>query len=113
MNKHVYYLAGPMTGYPGYNVAAFKRAAKFLRDQGHQVISPIEMDEEVYGEGCHERSDTAFQRAIDLRRDLTAILLYANAIAMLPGWEQSTGARAEWATAVAKPIRIFRYLNDI
>ena len=108
----IYYLAGAMSGIPEFNAPAFRAAADKLRAEGHEVISPIEMDESVYGDGCHARivDHAAFNRADDLTRDLTAILKYADAIALLPGWEHSTGAFAEWATARAKPVKEIRYL---
>jgi hypothetical protein len=105
-----YYIAGPMTGYVYWNAPAFQAAADLLRAEGHEVISPIDMDEDVYGVGCHYREIPHFDRADALARDLTAILTRATAIAMLPGWESSSGAFAEWATARAKPISEIRYL---
>jgi hypothetical protein len=38
------YLAGPMTGYPRWNFDAFDEAARQLRSDGHDVVSPHELD---------------------------------------------------------------------
>ncbi len=43
------YLAGPMTRRKNYNRDAFREAAVYFRAQGHEVISPVELDEAVYG----------------------------------------------------------------
>ncbi len=36
------YIAGPMTGLPGWNYSAFNAAAKTLRDIGIKVENPAE-----------------------------------------------------------------------
>lgn len=105
------YLAGPMRGIPEFNFPAFHKAAKVLRAMGHEVFNPAESDEEVYGEGfasgnlTGNEEEAAAQKGFSLRealeRDLTWITRHAEAIALLPGWEKSRGARAEYSTAEA------------
>jgi len=99
-----------MTGIAYWNAPAFVKAAETLKAEGHQVISPVDLDEEVYGVGCHYREIPNFNRADALKRDLCAILDRATAIALLPGWECSSGAIAELAAAKAKYITEIRYL---
>ena len=41
-----WYLAGPMSGIPQSNFPAFDAAAKHLRDLGHDIVSPAELDDE-------------------------------------------------------------------
>lgn len=103
------YLAGPMTGIKDFNYPAFHAAAMELRAKGHFVFSPAENDLENHGPDIL-KSETGNQaeaaaKGFDLRaalyEDTKFICLEADAIAMLPGWENSRGARAEHALAVA------------
>lgn len=80
------YLAGPMTGYPDLNYPAFAGATAFLRQLGHHVISPAELNP----------IDTEYGRA--MRNDIRAVC-DVDAIATLPGWEKSAGATTEFQIA--------------
>ena len=80
------YLAGPMTGKIDFNRAAFATASERLRRQGYSVFNPAAANLE--------------------RLPLNAImayvieqLCYSEAIALLPGWWKSGGARIEWLLA--------------
>lgn len=103
------YLAGPMTGIPHFNYPAFNAAAAFLREIGHEVFNPAEHDLKVYGKdisnptGCAVTAakDHGFDRRAVLKADLSWICDQAEAIALLPGWEKSSGANAERALATA------------
>lgn len=77
------YLSGPMSGYPNYNTDAFNAAAENLRKIGHDVINPVEIKkaEPTDWEGC-------------MREDIRA-MMDADAVATLPGWQASRGARIE------------------
>jgi len=87
---HVY-LAGPMTGIAEFNFPAFNAAAARLRDAGHTVINPAELD----------RGDTTGDFEYYMLRDLGMILRSCHeqprlqAIAVLPGWRRSRGANVE------------------
>jgi hypothetical protein len=110
------YLAGPMRGIPEFNFPAFHRYAAILREQGYFVFSPAEKDNERHGtdisagnaSGCEQVA--AAQHGFNLREalfdDLRFITLEADAIAMMPGWQNSKGARAERATAEALNLEI-------
>jgi hypothetical protein len=112
MVAKVIYLAGPMQGYPEFNFPAFHRSAAFLRSLGHVVFSPAERDIERHG-GKDISKDNAtgdvkeatekhgFSLRHALAEDTDFICMEADAIAMMPGWENSKGARAEHALAVA------------
>lgn len=108
------YLAGPMTGIPHFNYPAFNAAAANLRRAGHHVFNPAEHDTELHGkdisnpEGCAETAakEHGFCRRTALKADLSWICDHAEAIALLPGWEKSSGARAERALAEALSLRI-------
>jgi len=101
------YLAGPMTGIPFYNYPAFVDAATTLRAIGHEVFSPAERDIEREGRNFFFECPTGreavdgFSRRTALGDDLEYICRHADGIAMLPGWEASSGARAEHAAAMA------------
>lgn len=105
------YLAGPMRGIPHFNFPAFREGAQRLRGQGHEVFSPAERDNEHHGTdisadnltGSEKQAEQAhgFSLRDALGADLEFICREADAIALLPGWENSTGVAAELATAKA------------
>lgn len=94
-----------MRGIPDFNFPAFFKAAELLRDQGHVVFNPAERDTLVHGPlesptGDHKDiARTGFTLREALAADLGWICREADAIALLPGWENSRGARAEKAVA--------------
>jgi hypothetical protein len=105
----VIYIAGPMRGYPKFNFPAFRNAAADLRQLGYDVLSPHELDEEI---GLTEDTptdkvtkQTVFQC---LRRDMEAISR-CDAIALLPGWEKSSGANLELAVAERIGCKVYIY----
>ena len=96
------YVAGPMSNMPDYNFPAFYAAAESLEKQGYEVINPAQMDLDS-GWTLEEIKDldvAQFQEFLKgaAKRDLDA-LQQCDAIALLPGWENSKGARAEKAVA--------------
>lgn len=111
------YLAGPMRGIPHFNFPAFDLAAETLRSQGYVVFSPAERDRLVYGNDICASPTGDLQDVVHLKfshrmammADLDWICKYANAIACLPGWEASSGARTEWALAECLGLK-FIYL---
>lgn len=107
-----YYIAGPMTGIPNFNFPAFNAAAAHLRSQGHEVFNPAERDIARHGgvdiSAGNLKGDPALAAKVHgfslreaLADDTAFICKEADGIAMLPGWENSKGARAEHALAVA------------
>ncbi|WP_206831642.1 DUF4406 domain-containing protein [Alicyclobacillus fructus] len=76
------YLSGPMTGLPHGNRPAFMEAAQALRARGLTVVNPAE-----YG----SPEDDWYAA---MRRDIR-MLMDADAVVTLPGWERSRGARLE------------------
>lgn len=77
------YVAGPMSGYPGYNREAFDQAEVDLELAGFEVLNPARRDQSV------ERSWADW-----MRLGLTDVLA-AEGVAVLPGWEASRGAVLE------------------
>lgn len=103
------YVAGPMTGLPSYNWTAFEAAARVLRAQGWDVVSPTEIDEEHgvvkvkrdhAGDIISVNTTPSFDYETILARDLEAVAT-CDHIFLLPGWQHSTGARRELACALA------------
>lgn len=90
------YLAGPMRGLPDWNFAAFDAAEKRWRAAGHQPFSPAQVDR-VLQYGPAQGEDQSHLRHV-MQMDL-ACLFAADAIALLLGWERSTGATVELALA--------------
>ena len=104
------YLAGPMRGYANFNFPAFDYAAAKLREKGHEVFSPAERDRSIHGTKLEDNATGDEKEAektvgFSLREALAAdtqyIALEADAIALLPGWENSSGVGAELALAKA------------
>jgi hypothetical protein len=103
------YLAGPMRGLPHFNFPAFDYAAKLLRADGYIVFSPAERDREAYGVEI-EHNPTGDETKVTnpactindcMKADCNWICDRADAVALLPGWEKSTGANAELALGKA------------
>lgn len=105
------YLAGPMRGYPAYNFPAFDHAAKLLRQDGHEVFSPAERDRERHPELDWDNmtgdmdvdfpEGSPFSLNDALSDDTQYICNVADTIALLPGWEKSSGVNAEHPLAKA------------
>lgn len=112
------YLAGPMRGIPEFNFPAFYAAADRLRAEGHEVFNPAERDNDVHGTDISKGNTAgdeelaAKQHGFNLREalgaDLAWICAKADAIALLPGWENSKGATAERAAAIALGLKEIR-----
>jgi hypothetical protein len=82
------YVAGPMTGYADFNFPAFHAAAARLRQAGWEVVNPAE--------NFGGRTDLPHETY--LRADVI-LLAQCDAAAMLPGWEESRGAKLEYLLA--------------
>lgn len=95
------YVSGPMTGLPDLNFPAFNAAAERLRDFGHEVVNPAEFDQgpEPTWESC-------------MRKDIAA-LMRCDAVATLPGWGQSRGARLEVHNAEQLGMTILHIDSDL
>lgn len=77
------YLSGPMSGLPDHNIPAFHAMAAELRAAGYEVVNPAELnvDPTKEWEAC-------------MRTDISE-LCTCDAIALMPGWERSSGANLE------------------
>lgn len=98
----ILYLSGPMRGYPDFNFPLFDKVAASLRSQGFAILNPAEHDRELYpdidtwpgfAEGDVEKCPR-FVMSGSLAWDFQSII-DGEGIALLPGWELSSGAKAE------------------
>lgn len=108
------YIAGPMQGYKDFNFPAFDAAEQYCYEKLHYegVFNPAKKDREIHGDQFGKGTEgnlkqvPEFNLRAALAVDLSWICDYADAIYMLKGWENSKGARAEHALAVALDLKI-------
>ncbi len=111
------YVAGPMRGIKDFNFPEFDAVAEWIRTFGYEVFNPADRDREVHGEGVNT-SDTGDLKDIEhtgfslrdaLGADLQWIAAHADAVCVLPGWENSKGAQAEVALACALGLEVWAW----
>lgn len=99
-----FYLAGPMSGLPQFNFPAFDAAASLLRELGHEIVSPAELDDEdtradalASPDGRPTQRDKVNGHTWGdfLSRDVKIVADKVQGIVFLPGWDKSRGARLE------------------
>lgn len=81
------YIAGPMTGLPGHNLAAFAAAKVELDTLGYAAFNP------------GHRGVIPGYTWREYMRDAIALLVTCDAVALLDDWHRSKGARLEWRIA--------------
>jgi len=103
-----WYLAGPMTGIPQFNIPAFDEAADSLRSLGLEIVSPAERDtyetrKAALGSKSGDHADLSIAETYGdmLARDMKIIADEVDGIVFLPGWHESRGARTEAYIALA------------
>lgn len=80
------YISGPMAGIEGYE-KNFKAAEEKMKEAGHEVVNPAEIDVE------------GMDREEILKKDI-CLLWECDGIYMLKGWRQSRGANREYGFAL-------------
>jgi hypothetical protein len=104
-----------MTGLPQFNIPAFDLMAERLRNVGHGVLSPAELDSEAAREYALSSEDGKLDSNNQIRRETWGDMLardvkivsdVVDGIVVLPGWENSRGARLEVFVALLcdKPV---------
>ena len=114
-----WYLAGPMTGIPQFNIPQFDEAAELLRAAGFDIVSPAERD--TYEtrssalkskDGKHDHTLVTAESYGDmLSRDMKIIADEVGGLILLDGWESSTGARLEVYVALVLGKKFGKFVN--
>jgi len=114
------YLAGPMRGYDLYNFTSFFAAAIALRREGHTVHNPAELDMSKGFNPAEPLDSEANAKVFNindaLREDFLIILREdTNAVVLLPGWRESSGACAEVVVAKFSGTKVYelKWLNKL
>ena len=99
------YIAGPMRNIKLFNFPAFDVAADMLRRDGYEPVSPADIDRRAGFDPTTLPPDWDWSKIPDslnmreiMDRDIEA-LKTCQCYWLLPGWENSTGAKAEVALA--------------
>lgn len=107
------YIGGPMTGHYRYNQVAFYAAADAWNNRGHAATTPFDTNSQVW----HDHYGRPFDPGTDkcdygdpilaemIAADVQEIC-DADALVVLPGWQESRGTRLEVLVALtmSKPI---------
>ena len=108
------YVAGPMTGYPDFNAAAFDAATQRLRELGHEVACPMETSRRIWKQNGGSREAFENGKSTDeiyaayLTADVRDIL-WCEAVALLKGWEGSIGATFEAVVGKMTGRKLLRF----
>lgn len=89
------YIAGPMTGLPEFNYPAFNQEAARLRSLGYEVANPA------------ENPEPPCKSWLGYMRMALGQLVNCDIVALLPGWQDSKGARIEQRLAIDLGLRIY------
>ncbi len=101
------YLAGPMRGLPNNNFEAFDEAEKRWQAEGYTVFSPANLWRAIrYPTETAEDLEQRERTSLAMQHDLACIHT-CDAIALLPGWEESRGTAVELALAQVLGLVIF------
>ena len=111
------YVAAAMRGRPEFGFPQIAAAVAEERAAGHEVFSPAERDREAGFDptgltGNEDLTALGFDLREALAADLEWITTTADAIRLVPGWERSTGVRAELATGTALGLLAREHVTD-
>lgn len=98
-----------MRGYTSLNFPAFFDAEEDLVARGYRVLNPARMDSELGLSPIRDISECELYEIV--RRDIDAVLK-CDMVCLLPGWENSYGARAEKAVAEWLGKRVYE-MDDL
>jgi hypothetical protein len=107
------YVAGPMRGVELFNFPAFHAAEADLVERGWDVHNPARWDEEQGFEPAKTGAEDEFDVQAALKHDIEVITTWAEYVFVLPGWQDSLGARLEVAVAQATGIPVVDYVTGV
>lgn len=105
--KKTIYISGPMAGIDEHNFPAFFEAEERLRNAGWLVNNPASLQP-----GPSEDLSLDESWAWCLKRDIP-FLLEAEEVALLPGWQNSRGAKLEVSIAVRLFMPTWDYRDGV
>lgn len=111
------YLAGPMADLPDHNAEGFRKATWHAKNMGWTVYNPHNTRPSHGGQLCAgPEAPLILHRGLSHTRSCwlaasMAEMPRCDAVLMLPGWEASRGATAEWDHAVKSGMVIY-YMPD-
>jgi hypothetical protein len=99
-----------MRGLPEFGFGVFDAAERILTALGYECVSPASMDRDEGFDALNKTGLTldGFNVYEAMKRDFAAIM-ECDGIVLLPGWETSSGAKAERVVAEAIGIRVMEY----
>jgi hypothetical protein len=114
--EEFYYLAGPMSGRPGFNFPEFDRIAGMLRSSGFTISSPAEYEHEATraritaarGDEDHDAVGPAWTSC--LARDVAVVAHpRCRGVIVMNEWEESRGARLETYVCASLKKPLFKF----
>lgn len=116
------YIAGPMSGIPQFNVPFFHKVAGELRKQfvTDVIINPAELDTPVMQQHALNSPNGDLKDLEEatretwgevLARDVKLVADSVDEIVLLPGWEQSRGARLEAFVGLLTEKKFWYYME--
>lgn len=104
MRRKTIYIAGPMTGIKDDNFPAFFASEGYLEVCGHNPVNPAKHQPVVVCPVTCKAHTMSYKDFLNL--DLEIIATACDAVAVLPGWGRSPGARKEVKLALDLGLEI-------
>lgn len=121
-NIEQWYLAGPMSNIPQFNVPAFLAARDDLVSRGYSIQLPADLDDPeivellLQSDGTHSSVPNVPTWGECLAADVKLIADVVGGVIVLPGWKSSRGARLETYVSYMlcnKPVIYYSTLTPV